>query len=95
MSAGKILVGFVIAMATGAVLGVLFAPDKGSTTRKKLSKEGTRYMDAVKSVADEAVATLEEKVDNVTESVVGLSDKLLDAVDSLPGQVPAKHARRA
>jgi gas vesicle protein len=95
MSAGKILIGFVVAMATGAVLGVLFAPDKGSTTRKKLSKEGTRYMGAVKSAADEAVATLEEKVDNVTESVVGLSDKVLDVVDSLTGHAPEKHTRRA
>lgn len=95
MSAGKILIGFMIAMATGAVLGVLFAPDKGSTTRKKLSKEGTRYMGAVKSAADEAVASIEGKVDNVTESVVGLSDKVLETVDSLTGHVPDKRTRRA
>jgi len=95
MSAGKILIGIVIAMATGAVLGVLFAPDKGSNTRKKLSKESTRYMGAVKSAADEAVATLEAKVDKLTESVVGLSDKVLAAVDSLTGHVPEKPTRRA
>jgi len=85
----------VIAMATGAVLGVLFAPGKGSTTRKKLSKEGTRYVGAVKNAADEAVATFEEKVDNVKEIAVGLSDTVMEAVDSLTGHEPEKHTRRA
>ena len=95
MSAGRILIGVVIAMATGVVLGVLFAPDKGSATRRKLSKEGTRYMGAVKNAADEAVATFEEKVDNAKESVVGLSDKVMEAVDSFAGHEPEKHTRRA
>jgi len=95
MSAGKILIGFVIAMATGAVLGMLFAPEKGSTTRKKLSKQGSRYMGAVKSTAQDAVAMLEEKVDSVKESAAGLSDKVMEAVDSLHGHEPEKHTRRA
>jgi gas vesicle protein len=95
MSAGKVMLVTVIAMATGAVLGVLFAPGKGSTTRKKLSKEGTRYVGAVKNAADEAVATFEEKVDNVKEIAVGLSDTVMEAVDSLSGHEPEKHTRRA
>ena len=53
MSAGKIVLGAVIALAAGAVLGMLFAPAKGSATRKKLMKQGSRYADAASETAGE------------------------------------------
>jgi gas vesicle protein len=83
-----------IAMAVGAVLGVLFAPGKGSTTRKKLSKQGSRYLGDFKNTANEYVDTLEETFESVKESAVGITDKVKDAVDSLAGQELQKHSRR-
>ena len=94
MRAGKMLIGAVIAMATGAVLGVLFAPDKGSTTRKKLSKQGSKYLGTLKDTASEYVDTLEETFDSVKDTAVSLTDKVKDAVDSLAGNEPQKHPRR-
>ncbi|RYY68649.1 MAG: YtxH domain-containing protein [Chitinophagaceae bacterium] len=40
MKNGKFLAGIIAGLGTGALLGVLFAPDKGSKTRKKLLKKG-------------------------------------------------------
>lgn len=48
-NSGKILTALVVGAAVGAVLGVLFAPDKGSETRKKINEEGKKMSDAIKN----------------------------------------------
>lgn len=93
MNAGKVLLGWMIALGTGAVLGVLFAPDKGSVTRKKLLKQGTRYMDTLENAAGEYVDTLEKTFESAKETTVGITDRLKGAVDSLAGHESQKHVR--
>jgi hypothetical protein len=46
MSSGKVLLGVLAGVAAGAFLGILFAPDKGLNTRKKIVKKGEDYADA-------------------------------------------------
>ncbi|MBI1769444.1 MAG: YtxH domain-containing protein [Sphingobacteriales bacterium] len=44
----KILTALGAGLAAGAILGVLFAPDKGTETRKKINQQGQKLADAVK-----------------------------------------------
>ena len=47
-TSGKILAAVVAGIAAGAVLGILFAPDKGSETRRKINEQGKKFADDVK-----------------------------------------------
>jgi len=47
-TSGKILAAVAAGIAAGAVLGILFAPDKGSETRRKISEQGKKMADGIK-----------------------------------------------
>ena len=48
MDSGKVILGVLAGAAAGAILGLLFAPDKGSNTRQKITKKGEDYADELK-----------------------------------------------
>ena len=47
-TSGKILAAVAAGFAAGALLGILFAPDKGSETRRKINKKSKRFAGDVK-----------------------------------------------
>ena len=49
MSSTKTMLGFLAGAAVGALAGILFAPDKGSNTRKKIANKTGDLTDSVKS----------------------------------------------
>jgi len=75
MNAGKIITGILIGAAVGAVLGVLFAPDKGSTTRKKISQKATDFSDSIKEKFNDMVDTVSEKFETGKKAVTNIVQK--------------------
>lgn len=69
MSSGKVILGVLVGMAAGAVLGILFAPDKGSETRRKIAEAGEDYADAVKEKFNQMVDSMNEKFEKVKDDV--------------------------
>lgn len=75
MSSGKVVVALLAGVAAGAVLGILFAPEKGSETRKKISGEGNNLKESMKEKFNQFLDDISEKYENVKEEVADLTDR--------------------
>lgn len=61
MKTNQTLIGILGGVAVGTALGVLFAPDKGSNTRKKIIKKNTDTTDELKKTVDNIMNSFAEK----------------------------------
>jgi gas vesicle protein len=75
MKSGKVLLGVLAGVAVGALLGVLFAPDKGWNTRKRISKKAEDITDDLREKFDEFLDSISVKVDEVKHDVADFADK--------------------
>lgn len=67
MKSGKILVGTLAGFAAGAALGILYAPDKGSSTRKKISNKARQYADEIKEQSNAFSDGVAQKLQSVKD----------------------------
>lgn len=65
MSSGKVVLGVLAGLAAGAILGILFAPDSGVNTRKKIVRKSEEAMDDLKEKFNDFVDHVAEKVEKV------------------------------
>ena len=75
MSTGKVVLGTVAGLALGAIAGILFAPEKGSATRKQIMDKGDDYVDKLKSKAENLVGKGKARYDDAKEDVLNAAEK--------------------
>ena len=90
MSSGKVVLGLLAGAAAGALAGILFAPAKGSKTRKRMLRIGEDYVDTLKEKFDDLLNTVTEKFEKVKEDVSDFAETKM----SKPEQAE-KNAKKA
>ncbi len=69
MSIKKTLIGVVAGAAAGAVLGILFAPAKGSVTRRRFSKQGFDYTEELEEKFNDLIDSITDQFETMVEEV--------------------------
>ncbi|TRX31884.1 YtxH domain-containing protein [Flavobacterium sp. ZT3R18] len=67
MKADKIALGVLGGIATGAILGILFAPAKGSKTRKRILNKSCNYADEIKDKIENLSGTIKNNYDKILQ----------------------------
>lgn len=76
---GKVLVAAAAGALVGGILGILFAPDKGSETRHKIAESGKKFTDTVK----DKVHTGKEKLQGLREKFGDKKEPVKEGIDAL------------
>lgn len=76
-NSSKILIAFGAGVAIGGLLGILFAPNNGCETRKKISDTGKKITDAVKDTVNKC----QGKCSNMKEEVKGKMQTVTDKME--------------
>ncbi|HLP14818.1 MAG TPA: YtxH domain-containing protein [Bacteroidota bacterium] len=86
MNSGKVIIGTLAGVTAGTILGMLFAPEKGSVTRKNISQKGIEMADAMKEKVNEYADTVNEKLDTLRDKAVEWLERDKEMMEGTPGE---------
>ena len=75
MKSGNVLLSVLAGAVAGALAGVLFAPHKGTVTRKKIARQSEALTNEVKEKINELLDDLSERFEKTKESVSEYADQ--------------------
>jgi len=83
MSSGKVVLGLLAGVAVGALAGILFAPAKGSRTRRRILKKGEDYADVLKDKLNDLLEKTTQKFEKVKAEVTDFTEKKMGKTEKV------------
>lgn len=87
MSSSKVLLGFVAGAAVGALAGILFAPDTGTNTRKKISTKAGDWTDSAKESIHGVIDSIKNAYSSAKDEAEEYGDKVKSKATSAKNEV--------
>jgi gas vesicle protein len=87
MNAGKVFLGALAGVAVGATLGILFAPNKGSKTRKIIKLKKDAYVDELEEKLNDFIGNVTETFENLRGDASNLVNKGKHKVEDVEAEV--------
>ncbi len=88
----KVILGFLAGAAMGAIAGILFAPDKGSETRKKIAKNTNDVGENLKSSFNDFIDTVKDKYRKAKHEAEEAAEKGAEKLSSIGKQLKNSEA---
>ena len=76
----KVMLLLAAGFASGAIAGILFAPDKGEETRKRIRSKAGELGEDIEKAYDEEITRLKAKIDKLKNR---FTDEVSDAINDV------------
>ena len=76
----KVLIALASGLALGGLLGLLFAPNKGKDTRKKITDTRDKFTGSIKDSVNKGKEKFSELRDGVKEKIEALNEKVKEFI---------------
>lgn len=74
MGNAKMLLGLLVGVSAGALLGILFAPAKGTSTRKKIAHRSDEYLNELTGKFDDFIDGISKKFESAKDDANQLAE---------------------
>ncbi|HLR32465.1 MAG TPA: YtxH domain-containing protein, partial [Fodinibius sp.] len=92
MNKVNLLLATITSAVSGAVIGILFAPDKGSRTRKKISTESDEYLRLLKESIEDMRHSLNQQAEEARKEAKEMGEDIKNKGEDIVDEARDKAA---